>query len=168
MRSIKKRDTGQKAPAFAAPPSIPHPVSAQLRTAMCLDDRKLYIVLCGSLPTLLANLMFMENIQLYHVHTSTELKEMLMDGNGIPADLAIVEAHILADLPKMSFFSPSDDHECTVMFTPDPFIGDNERLNEIYAVIDELLVHKQQQVKKVIEFIQGKPETTYRKNRRYI
>lgn len=29
------------------------------------------------------------------------------------------------------------------MFTPDPFIGDNVRLNEIYAVMEELLSKKQ-------------------------
>lgn len=68
---------------------------------------------------------------------------MLIDENGIPADLAIVETHTMADLPRMSFFSPSDDHECTVMFTPDPFIGDKISLNEIYAVMEELLSKKQ-------------------------
>lgn len=86
---------------------------------------------------------YRENIQLYGVRTGTDLKNMLIDENGIPADLAIVEPHTMADLPRMSFFSPSDDHECTVMFTPDPFIGDKISLNEIYAVMEELLSKKQ-------------------------
>ena len=154
MKNKGKQNTGQKTPVFVSPPLIPHPVSPEQRTAMRLDDRKLYVVLCGSLPTLLANLMFKENIRFYGVHTSTKLKDMLMDENGIPADLAIVEAHTLAALPQMSFFSPTDDHECTVMFTPDPFIGDNIRLNEIYAVMDELLLKKQLWIKELREQIQ--------------
>ena len=40
------------------------------------------------------------------------------------------------------------------MFTPDPFIGDNIRLNEIYAVMDELLLKKQLWIKELREQIQ--------------
>lgn len=120
MKNKEKQNTGQKTPAFVSAPSIPRLAPPELRAAMCFDDSKLYVVLCGCLPTLLAN------------------------------------------LPRMSFFSPADDHECTVMFTPDPFIGDNIRLNEVYAVMDELFSKKQlwikefrEQIKRYVECKEG-------------
>ena len=124
------------------------------RLAICLDGKQLCVMLCGSLPTLMARLMFKDNVLLYAVHTGAELKETLTDADGIPADLVIVEAHTMADLPQMSFFSPADNHESEVIFSPDPFIADEKRFGEIYGLIDKMLGEKQQRIEKVWELIE--------------
>ena len=121
------------------------------RTPICLDGEQLCVMLCGSLPTMMAQLMVRDNVLLYAVCTSAELKETLTDGDGIPADLVIVEAHAMTDLPQMSFFSPADNHESEVIFSPDPFITDEKRFEEIYALIDKMLEEKQQRIEKVWE-----------------
>ena len=93
-------------------------------------------------------------MRLYAVRTSAELKETLTDADGIPADLVIVEAHAMAGLPRMSFFSPADGHESGVIFSPDPFITDEKRFGEIYALTDKMLVEKQQRIGKVWELFE--------------
>ena len=129
--------------------NTPCKLTPDQRLAICLDREQLCVMLCGSLPTLMAQLMFKDNVLLYAVRTGAELKETLTDADGIPADLVIVEAHTMADLPQMSFFSPADGHESAVVFSPDPFIGDEERIGEIYTLVDGMLVRKQQQIEKV-------------------
>lgn len=84
----------------------------------------------------------------YAVRTSAELKETLLDEGGIPADLVFVEAHRLSDLPQMSFFSPADDHESTVVFSPDLFPDDGQ-VSGFYAMVDGMLEKKRQQTEKI-------------------
>ena len=85
------------------------------------------------------------------MRTSAELKETLMDEGGVPADLVIVEAHVLADLPRMSFFSPADNHESEVLFSPDLFITDEKRFGEIYALIGKMLEEKRRRIEETWE-----------------
>ncbi len=124
------------------------------RTAICLDGEQLCVMLCGGLPTLMAYLLVRDDVRLYAVRTSAELKETLTDADGIPADLVIVEAHAMAGLPQMSFFSPADDHESAVVFSPDLFPDDEERIGEIYALVDGMLEKKRQRIEKVWEFFE--------------
>lgn len=141
------------------------------RTAICLDGEQLCVMLCGSLPTLMAHLLVRDDVRLYAVRTSAELKETLTDADGIPADLVIVEAHTMAGLPQMSFFSPADNHESEVIFSSDPFITDEERFGEIYALIDKMLVEKQQRIEKVWELFErenGDCAGTREKHEKYL
>lgn len=120
------------------------------RTAISLDVGHLCVILCGSLPTMMAHLLVRDDVLLYAVRTSAELKETLTDADGIPADLVVVEMHTMTDLPQMSFFSPADDHESTVVFSPDLF-PDDERVGEFYAMVDGMLEKKRQQTEKIWE-----------------
>lgn len=81
----------------------PHRLTPVQRTAISLDSEHLCVILCGSLPTMMAYLLVRDDVLLYAVRTSAELKETLLDEGGIPADLVFVEAHRLSDLPQMSF-----------------------------------------------------------------
>ena len=72
--------------------------------------------------------------------------------DGIPADLVVVEMHTMTDLPQMSFFSPADDHESTVVFSPDLF-PDDERVGEFYAMVDGMLEKKRQHTEKIWELL---------------
>lgn len=125
---------------------IPRSLTQIQRTAICVDGERLCVMLCGSLPTLMSRLMFKENVLLYSVHTATELKKALLDENGVPPDLVIVEAHAMAGLPRMSFFAPADNHESEVVFMPDVFPSDEKRFEEIYALIGQMLEEKRQRV----------------------
>lgn len=125
--------------------------SAQ-RTALSLDGGHLCVILCGGLPTMMAHLLVRDNVLLYVVRTSAELKETLTDADGVPADLVVVEAHAMADLPQMSFFSPADGHESAVVFSPDLF-PDDERVGEFYTMIDGMLEKKRQQTEKIWELL---------------
>ena len=60
----------------------------------------------------------------------------------------------MADLPQMSVFSPADNHESEVIFSPDPFISDEKRFGEIYGLIDKMLEEKQQRIDRVWELIE--------------
>ena len=122
------------------------------RTAIILDGGHLCVILCGSLPTMMAHLLVRDDVLLYAVRTSAELKETLMDEGGIPADLVFVEAHRLTDLPQMSFFSPADDHESTVVFSPDLFPDDGQ-VSEFYAMVDGMLEKKRQHTEKIWELL---------------
>lgn len=128
--------------------NIPRRLTPVQRTAICLDSGQLCVVLCGSLPTMMAHLLVRDDVLLYTVRTSADLKETLMDEGGVPADLVFVEAHHLSDLPQMSFFSPADDHESTVVFSPDLFPDDGQ-VGEFYAMIDRMLEKKRQQKEKI-------------------
>ena len=114
--------------------NIPCKLTPVQRTAICLDGEQLCVMLCGSLPTLMAYLLVRDDVRLYAVRTSAELKETLTDADGIPADLVIVEERVMKDLPQMSFFSPADDHESVVVFLPDLFPDDEERIGGIRNV----------------------------------
>ena len=126
----------------------PHRLTPVQRTAISLDSEHLCVILCGSLPTMMAYLLVRDDVLLYAVRTSAELKETLLDEGGIPADLVFVEAHRLSDLPQMSFFSPADDHESTVVFSPDLFPDDGQ-VSGFYAMVDGMLEKKRQQTEKI-------------------
>ena len=134
--------------------NIPCKLTPVQRTAICLDREQLCVMLCGSLPTLMAYLLIRDDVLLYAVRTSAELRETLTDADGIPADLVIVEERVMKDLPQMSFFSPADDHESVIVFLPDLFPDDEERIGGIYALVDGTLARKQQRIGKIWELFE--------------
>lgn len=134
--------------------NIPCKLTPVQRTAICLDGEQLCVMLCGSLPTLMAYLLVRDDVRLYAVRTSAELKETLTDADGIPADLVFVEERVMTDLPQMSFFSPADDHESVVVFLPDLFPDDEERIGGIYALVDGTLARKRQRIGKIWELFE--------------
>jgi len=139
------------------PPHIAKPIDPVLRFGMEMNYGTLYVVLCGGFPTLMAHLCYQENVDVFTVRTVGELRELLAGADGIPADLAIVYSDTMQGLPPLTFRSPVDGHESTVIFTLDPMIGDGERFSGIDALASQLLEKKEQFVKGYSEYSRNHP-----------
>lgn len=126
------------------PPRRAKPIDPVLRFGMEVNYQTIYVVLCGGFPSLAAYLYFRENVEVCHVRTTEELRELLTGAEGIPADLAVIYSDTFRDLPPMTFRSPVDGHESTVVFSLDADITKDGELDKWYALIDSLRLQKRQ------------------------
>ena len=140
------------------PPRNVKPIDPVLRLGMEFDAETIHVVFCGGFPTLSAYLCFQENVEVYHVGTVGELRELLTGADGIPADLIVIYSHDFQALPPMAFFSPVDGHEFTVIFSVD-VIADSEELNGWYALVDSLRPKKKRFVEEFLLYQKLHPES---------
>ena len=140
------------------PPRKAKPIDPVQRFGMEVNCETIYVVFCGGFPTLSAYLCFQENVEVYHVGTVGELRELLTGADGIPADLIVIYSHDFQALPPMAFFSPVDGHEFTVIFSVD-VMADSEELNGWYALVDSLRPKKKRFVEEFLLYQKLHPES---------
>lgn len=129
------------------PPRVAKAIGPVLRLEMEINYGTLYVVLCGGFPTLMAYFCFREDVEVFTVRTVEELRGLLTGADGIPADLAVVYSDTMQGFPPLTFRSPVDGHESTVIFTLDPLATDKDRFSEIDTLAGQLLEKKEQFVK---------------------
>lgn len=127
-----------------APPRKARPIDPVLRFGMEVNYETIYVILCGGFPTLSAYLYFQKDVEVCHVSDAGELREVLTGADGVPADLAVIYSDDFQTLPPMTFFSPVDSHETTVVFSLDADTTKDGELEKWYALIDSLRPKKRQ------------------------
>lgn len=133
---------------YFTPPRIAKPIDPALRYGMELNYKTIYVLFCGGFPTLTAHLSFRENVDVYRVNNVEELRKQLTSADGIPADLVLIYDDKFQNLPPMTFCSPVDSHESTVVFALDADLTQKDELDKWYALVDSLRTKKQ-------EFVEG-------------
>ncbi len=141
------------------PPRSAKPIDPVLRFGMEMNYQTIYVVLCGGFPALSAYLCFQEGVEVYHVDSAGELRELLTSADGIPADLVVIYSYDFQNLPPMTFRSPVDGHESTVMFSLDVDITKDGEIEKWYALIDSLRPQKQQFVEGYVQYSKLHPES---------
>ncbi len=125
------------------PPRMAKPIGPVQRFGMEMDYGTIYVLFCGGFPTLTAHLSFRENVEVYRVNSAGELREQLTGADGIPADLVVIYDDRFQSLPPMTFRSPVDGHESTVVFSLDADMTKEGELEKWYALADSLRAKKQ-------------------------
>ena len=126
------------------PPRKAKPIDPVQRFGMEVNCETIYVVFCGGFPTLSAHLYFQKDVEVCHVSDAGELREVLTGADGVPADLAVIYSDDFQTLPPMTFFSPVDSHETTVVFSLDADTTKDGELEKWYALIDSLRPKKRQ------------------------
>ena len=141
------------------PPRIAKPIDPALRYGMELNYKTIYVLFCGGFPTLTAHLSFRENVDVYRVNNVEELRELLSGADGVPADLVVIYDEKYQNLPPMTFCSPVDGHESTVVFSLDADMTKEEELEKWYALVDSLRPKKQKFVEGYMPYSKLHPES---------
>ena len=143
---------------YFTPPRIAKPIDPALRYGMELNYKTIYVVFCGGFPTLTVHLSFQENVEVYRVNNVEELRELLNSADGVPADLVVIYDEKYQNLPPMTFCSPVDGHESTVVFSLDADMTKEEELEKWYALVDSLRPKKQKFVEGYSQYCKLHPE----------
>ena len=143
---------------YFTPPRIAKPIAPALRYGLELNYKTLYVLFCGGFPTLTAHLSFRENVEVYRVNNVEELRELLNSADGVPADLVVIYDEKYQKLPPMTFCSPVDGHESTVVFSLDADMTKEEELEKWYALVDSLRPQKQKFVEGYSQYCKLHPE----------
>ncbi len=128
------------------PPRMAKQIDPVQRFGMEADYGTIYVLFCGGFPTLTAHLSFRENVEVYRVNSVEELREQLTGAEGIPADLVVIYDDRFQSLPPLTFCSPVDGHESTVVFALDADLTKEGEVEKWYALVDSLRTKKQKYV----------------------
>lgn len=141
------------------PPRMAKPIDAVLRFGMEMNYGTIYVLFCGGFLTLSAYLCFRENVEVYDVDNVEELRELLTSADGVPADLVVIYNDSFQNLPPMTFRSPVDGHESTIVFSLDADLTKDGELDKWYALVDSLRPKKQQFVEEYRLYSKLHPES---------
>lgn len=145
--------------AYFTPPRNAKPIDPVLRLGMEINADTIYVLFCGGFPTLSAYLCFRENVEVYHVSDVGELRELLNSADGIAADLIVIYNDKLQDLPPMTFRSPVDGYESTVIFSLDADTTIEGELEKWYTLVDNLRPRKREFVEGLCLYCKLHPES---------
>ena len=145
--------------AYFTPPRMAKPIDSVLRYGMELNYGTIYVLFCGGFPTLTAHLSFRENVEVYRVNNVEDLRELLNSADGVPADLVVIYDDKFQNLPPLTYRSPVDGHESTVVFSLDADMTKEEELKKWYALVDSLRPKKQKFVEGYMLYSKLHPES---------
>ena len=140
------------------PPRIAKPIDPAVRYGMEMNYGTIYVLFCGGFPSLSAYLCFRENVEVYDVRDVEELREQLTSADGVPADLVVIYDEKYQNLPPMTFCSPVDGHESTIVFSLDVDFPKEDELEKWYALVDSLRPKKQKFVEGYSQYCKLHPE----------
>ncbi len=144
---------------YFTPPRIAKPIDPAVRYGMEMNYGTIYVLFCGGFPTLTAHLSFRENVDVYRVNSAEELRELLTGADGIPADLVVIYDDKFQSLPPLTYRSPVDGHEFTIVFSLDVDFTKDEELEKWYALVDSLRPQKQKFVEGYMLYSKLHPES---------
>ena len=145
--------------AYFTPPRMAKSIDPVLRYGMELNYGTIYVLFCGGFPSLSAYLCFRENVEVYDVRDVEELREQLTSADGVPADLVVIYDDKYQNLPPLTYRSPVDGHEFTIVFSLDVDFTKEEELEKWYALVDSLRPKKQQFVEGYMLYSKLHPES---------
>ena len=143
---------------YFTPPRLTKPIDPILRYSMGINAKTIYVVFCGGFPTLTAHLCFQENVEVYRAVNIEELRELLTGANGIPADLVVINSYEFQSLPPLTFCSPVDGHESTVVFSLYSDLTKEGEVEKWYTLVDSLRTKKQKFVEGYSQYCKLHPE----------
>ncbi len=141
------------------PPRIAKPIDPVQRYGMEMNYKTIYVLFCGGFPSLSVYLCYRENVEVYDVRDIEELREQLTGADGIPADLVVIYDDKFQNLPPLTYRSPVDGHEFTIVFSLDADITKEGELEKWYALVDSLRPKKQKFVEGYMLYSKLHPES---------